>query len=100
MITGADGGYPGAYFAHDSRALMSEHKRRARGPVAAHRVQIALTDSGGLHFDQHLARARRFEFGFFNRERFALLPQNRGTAFHQELELISKLPQKPGTNEI
>ena len=73
-----------AYFAHDSCALMSEYERRTRGPVAARRMQIALTDSSGLHFDQHLARARRFKFGFFNRERFTLLPQNGSINFHRK----------------
>src|SRR5712692_6901617 len=85
MITGAQACYTCAYFAHGSRALMSEHERRAGGPVAARRVQIALTDSGGLHFDQHLARARRFEFDLFNRERLTLLPQNGGIYVHRIL---------------
>jgi hypothetical protein len=87
VITGAHARYTCAYFAHDSRAFMSEYERRARRPVAACRVQVALTNSSGLHFDQHLANARCFEFGLFNRERFSLLPQNGGIYIHRELNL-------------
>jgi hypothetical protein len=88
MIAGAHAGHTRAYFAHYSRALMSQHERRPCGPVAARRVQVALTNSGGLHFDQYLARARRFEFGFLNRERFSLFPQDRCVDFHTILRFL------------
>jgi hypothetical protein len=84
VIAGSHARYTRAHFAHDARTLMTEYERRACRPVAARRVQVALTDSGGLHFDKHLARARRFEFGVFNRERFSLLPQNCGFDVHRE----------------
>src|ERR1700730_5562921 len=54
VIAGAHSCYTGAYFAHYARALMSEYQRGSRRPVAARRVQIAVTDSGGLQFDKHL----------------------------------------------
>src|ERR1700686_1745003 len=103
MITGAQARDTCTYFAHDSRAFVPEHERRARGPVTAHRVQIALTDSGGLHLVQHLARAPPFEFNLFNRERFTLLPQNGGFDIHRELSLgrtRSKLPQRHRDTDI
>jgi len=89
VIAGAHAGYTCAYFAHYACAFVPEYERRTRGPVAARRMQIALTDSSGLHFDQHLARARRFEFDLFNRERFTLLPQNGSINFHRELSIDS-----------
>jgi len=87
VIAGAHAGYTCAYFAHYACAFVPEYERRTRGPVAARRMQIALTDSSGLHFDQHLARARRFEFGILNRERFTLLPQNGGIYAHRKFRL-------------
>jgi hypothetical protein len=88
MITGAHAGHTCAYFAHDSRALMSKHERSPCGPVTARRVQVALTNSGRFHFDQHFASSRRFEFGLFHREPRALFPQNRCVDFHAILRFL------------
>ena len=78
-----------AQFTHDASAFVPEHERRARGPIATRRVQVALTDSSGLQFDKHLARVRCLEFGLLNRERCALLPQDCGVDLHRELSIES-----------
>src|SRR5207244_7627658 len=78
-----------ADFAHDASAFVPEHERRARRPIAARRMQVAVTNPGGLYLDQYLARARRFEFGLFNGERRSLLPQNSGFDIHRESSIES-----------
>ena len=68
--------------AHDPRTFMAEDERCLRGPVAARRMQVAVADAGSLELDQHFARARRVELGWFDGERQALLPQDRGMNVH------------------
>src|SRR5207237_90895 len=89
VIAATHRGDPGSQFANDTRAFVTEHHWRAHRPVATRRMQIAVTDAGGFDFDQHLARPRRVELGWFHRQRLSLLPQNRSLDVHRKYEVKS-----------
>lgn len=56
-----------ADLADDPGAFVPEDERRARRPVVARRMQIAVTHARGADLDEDFARARRIEVHFFDR---------------------------------
>ncbi len=73
---------PGADFADDAGAFVPEDDRRARRPVVARRVQVAVTDARRLDLDEHLAGPRWIEIDLFDRERLPPFPEDGGGNLH------------------
>ena len=86
MIAGFQCRDPGADVAHDTRALMTENRRKqAFGIGAGQRVGVGVADAGRLDFNQNLARFRAFDVDGLDVEWCAGLPGNCGTGFHSRV---------------
>src|SRR5207237_1223940 len=83
VIAGGDRRHVRTDLAHDPGALVTEDHGRSHRPVAARGMQIAVTDAGRLDFDEHFTGAGRVELRRLDRERLALLPQDRGLDSHR-----------------
>ena len=66
MIAAAKRCDPGATLPHDAGPFVTEHHRGLHRPVAARRMQIAVTDPCGLHLDEHFARPGTFQINGFH----------------------------------
>ena len=87
----------GADLADNARAFVAEDDRRLHRPVAARGMQIAVTDAGRLHLDEHLVGAWRIELGGFNGEGLALLPQDGGVNLHASKSHTVRLTRRHTT---
>ena len=61
--------------AHDARAFMAEHDRRAHRPIVARGMKIAVADAGRLDLDEDFARAGRIELGVLRPTAAARVPR-------------------------
>src|SRR5262249_24986480 len=68
--------HAGADLTHDARAFVTQDDRCLDRPVAARGMEIAVTDAGRPHLDEHLVRAWRVELGGLDRQRLRLFPEN------------------------
>src|SRR5262249_32226079 len=75
--------------AHDARALVPEHHRHFHRPVAARRMQIAVTHAGGAHLDEDFAGSGGPDIDRLHRQRLALFPEDGGFDAHRKYEVRS-----------
>src|SRR5262245_4529305 len=85
VIAGLDLRHIGADLAHDPGSLVTEHDRRAHGPLISRRVKVAVAHAGRFDFDEDFAGPRRIELGLLDRHRLAAFPENGCSYLHKDV---------------
>jgi hypothetical protein len=61
MVAGLDGGYAWPHLLHDTCSLMPRNKGEGLRHIALHKVEVAVTHTGGLQPHQYLIFLRVIE---------------------------------------